>query len=112
MARQMTDDWRKVEETFVRLDEYRAWRPIVAAMRHLVTMIRADARFHDLEPSVSHACLVFRRRAKRGVFVSWNDDDTYGIAFLEPGFELRDGRSVKEDTVLDVLLEYLEQAPL
>jgi len=113
MARQLTDDWQEVEEAFARLDKYQAWRPIVAAMRHLIAMIRADSRFHDLEPSVSHACLVFRRRAKRSVFVSWNvDNGSYRIAFVVGVFELRDSRIVREGAVLDVLFEYLERAPL
>lgn len=105
------DDWTDVERGLAWLDKYKRWRPTIAGMRRLGVAIRADARFHDLEPSLSHACLVFRRHAQRGVLVCWKGDDTYGVAFVEAGFELRAGRDVGEDRVLDVLLEYLEEAP-
>ena len=107
----MTDNWEMVEEAFARIDNYPAWRPIVAAMRRLVVMIRGDSRFHDVEPSVSHAYLVFRRHGKPIVLVGWNvDDRSYGVAFIEPGFEMRAYRRVKKSSVLDVLHEYLQQA--
>jgi hypothetical protein len=112
MARQMTDDWQGVEEAFVELDALGASRSVLAAMRSLVAAIRADSRFHNLEPSVSHEHLVFRRGAKRGVIAFWNKDESdYRIAFLEPGFTFRDPRQATRETVLNVLLEYLAQAP-
>ena len=112
MARQVTDEWRSVEEAFVELDELGASRSVLAAMRSLVTAIRADSRFHDLAPSVSHEHLVFRRGGKRAVIVLWNAGDAdYRVAFLEPGFTFRNPRRATRETVLDVLLEYLVLAP-
>lgn len=110
MAQQVTDEWQSVELAFGQLEKLGESRQTLAAMRRLVTMVRADPRFHDLEPSMSHACLVFRRQAKRGVLACWNDDHTYGLAFVEPGFTLRDDRRVSEETVLDALLDYLKRA--
>ena len=111
MAQQMIEDWKEVERRFAELAVYSGWRPIVAAMSDLVTAIRTDTRFHDLDPSVSHAYLVLRASEKRGVIVAWEvDDGAYKISFVEPGFTLRETRSVPRDAVLDVLLEYLERA--
>jgi hypothetical protein len=108
---QVTDDWIDVDEGLTRLERRDAWRPIVAAIRRLSMGIRADARFERLEPSLSHACLVFRRSASHGVLVSWHEDDCeFGVAFVEPGFVLQGGVRVKEERVLEVLLEYLAQA--
>ena len=107
----MTENWDSVESWYAQLDELAAWRPAVAAMRRLIAAIRADGRFHDLAPSTSHEALVFRRAAKRAVFVSWQEDGTYSVAFVEHPFELRQGRRVGENDVIEVLLEYLDQAP-
>lgn len=106
------DDWTEVETRLAEIDEYEAWRATVAAIRRLIAAIRGDPRFVDLSPSLSHNALVFRRRAPRSVLASWNEqDDTYGVAFVEGTFDVKDRRRVDQARVLDVLLEYLAQAP-
>lgn len=109
----MTDDWRSVEERLYWIDQLLRWRPIVAAMRRLIAAIKADPRFHDLRPSMSHAALVFRRGADHAVCASWNpEDEMYKVAFIDPGFTFRDSRAAATDAILDLLFDYLDRSPL
>lgn len=110
----MTDDWRGVEEALYWLDQRLSWRPVVVAMRGLLAAIKADPRFHDLAPSMSHDALVLRRSSNPGVWVSWlPDDEAYEVAFIDPGFSLRDRRRAKAtDGCLELLSEYLDHSPL
>src|SRR5262249_35805628 len=72
-------------------------------------------RFHDLSPSMSHDALVFRRGANPAVWACWNpDEETYELAFVDPGFtHLRDRRRAAATNVfLDLLYEYLDRSPV
>jgi hypothetical protein len=112
---QVPDDWTKVESRLAEIDELRSWRPTVAGIRGLVAAIRSDGRFHDIEPSLSLTALVFRRRDPRAVMASWNDDGTYGIAYVDYPFEISGGeRFEKKDMkrALDALQRYLVEALL
>ena len=47
------------------------------------------------------------------MFACWNpEDETFGGAFIDPGFELREGRRSAADAFVDLLLDYLNGSPL
>jgi len=108
----MNSEWDEVENEFAVREQWGALRTSIAAMRRLVEMIKPDPRFHDLQPSVSLGSLVFRRGAKRSVWVSWDDAGTYTVSLVAPGLEFLETTPATEASILDVLLEYLEKAPV
>lgn len=109
-ASAMADDWDAVEQAFVVRERHRVLRPNIAGMRRLVEKIKADGTLRDLQPSVSHASLVFRRTASRSVLLEWHDKDIYQVSLVGPRFELSDTKRVPEENVMDVLRQYLEKA--
>ena len=107
-----TAEWDKVEEAFARLDRLRVLAPALVAMRKLVEMIKLDASFADVHPIVSHVSLVLSRGpSKRRVDVSWRENSDYAVSFVDPPLEFSEQQIVREDAVLRVLREYLDNLP-
>ena len=108
----MSDDWEAIECDLAGRARHGAYRAAVTAMMRLIGKIKEDQRFRNLEPSVSHASLVFRRRASHSVWVSWDDAASFQVSLVTPNLEFVETTSASEDTVLDILCEYLKNAPL
>lgn len=62
---------------------------------------------------MSHDALVLRRRSNPGVWVCWHlDDDAYEVAFIDPGFALRDrSRATSVEACVTLVSRYLERSP-
>jgi len=106
----MTDDWLDVENAFAHRERHEVFQTTIAAMRLLVEKIKADGSLHDLQPSVSHASIVFRRGGPRSVLLHWNEKDGYRVSLLDYPFEISGTRKVTEHDVVEVLREYLVRA--
>ena len=106
----IADEWTELERALAAQERHAMYRDAIAAMRRLIDKIKADTRFRDLEPSLSHASLVFRRSAPHGVIVSWDGNKSYAVAFVDPGFEFKARKLVSEQSVIEVLHEYLADA--
>jgi hypothetical protein len=106
----VNDEWAEVENAYAHHEHHPLFRTTVTAMRRIVDKIKADPSLRDLEPSVTHASLVFRRRSPRSVLLEWNEQDGYKISFLGYPFEALETTKVTEDNVVEVLRQYLERA--
>jgi hypothetical protein len=107
--RTMTDKWDDVEKAFAHREGHEMFRAAVAAMRPMVEKIKADGSLHDLEPSVSHVSLVFRRGAPRSVLLHWNEKDGHRVSMLDCPFDVSETTEVTEDDVIEVLRRYLDR---
>ena len=104
-------EWEAVEIEFSIREKWDALRSSIAAMRRLAEKLKADPRIHDLQPSVSHGSLVFRRAEPRSVWVSWDSAGAYQVSLVV----VRDLNFLKttrvdDDKVVDVVIDYLDKA--
>lgn len=58
----VADEWDEVNQAFDRLEHYRVLHPTLAAMRKLVDMVKPDAAFADVHPTVRSSSLPARGR--------------------------------------------------
>lgn len=106
----VTDEWDKVSTAFEHLKRYRVLHPTVAAMRKLVDLIKHDASFSDVHPSVSMASLMLsREHVERRVNVAWNEDGGYRATFVNSQLEFTEPTMAHEDSIVQVLRKYLDR---
>jgi hypothetical protein len=110
----MKDPWKAVEEDLAGRARHSAYRAAATALATLIERIRQDRSLSDLDPSISHASLVFRRGAPRSVWVSWNDTapGAYKISLVAPNLEFVETTMASEQEVMGILRRFLEKAPL
>jgi len=74
-------------------------------------MVKDDPAFTDVHPVVSHAAMMFSRgEGSRRVRVEWDEaDGVYAVFFVDPIMELSGRASAREDAVVRVLREYLDE---
>jgi hypothetical protein len=108
----ITNEWNDVERALAELEQIGAFRTAIPRLRRLVVGIWADKRLNDLEPSVSHASLVLRRRAPRSVWISPTASGGYSVSLVGPNLDFIETTPAEEDSVVEIVREYLAKAPL
>lgn len=100
-----TPSWDLVEQRLNEQKDVALYRTTVAAMKHVLPMLRAALPHHP--PFVSHVSLAFPGPQWRGVSLGWNEDDGYRVSLILADGTLKETSCVAEDQLANSIRAYL-----